>query len=683
MKLFHRLISSAIWTGVALAAPLHHWDFSQLKNGRVSDRGAAAQDAVVKGNVTADALGAMFTGDVGNSLVVEDFDATGLDGAFTFAFWIEPKTAAKVRVFGKPYSANPSWATPQPGFLANSSGLPSFAGWCGDGKEKAVVEGKEPLVANAWVHFAVTYDGRELLLYRDGALLAKAPAQPGHQVGKGPFYIGRIKEEERHFKGRMGSLTIEARAWSADEIRAAFQKEAPRYPKSDAAAGPMFPTEPLDYKNQPKSPWSKGFITPFHALKDYPRQANTVQMDRFGGTLDRTETATGFFRTQKIGDRWWLITPEGHPFIHKAVVAVGPNGGKTARENFPKNFTDNEDWANKTTEMLSGYGFNGTGAWSGVTDLAKAKKRLAVPLIKNYMADFARSKKLNEAAVGHSGYVKEAIPVFDPDFETFAAGYAQEELKSYAKDPWLFGVFSDNELQTPRLANYLELDPAVPAQAVNLKAAREWLDQQTGKKGSTKADITPALQAKWHAHVFARYYRIVSAAIHKALPNHLYLGSRLHAQADKENPFLWEAIGPHIDLISLNYYGDFTPDPDMVPMWTAKSGKPVIITEWYMKGDDVGFPNTTGAGWIVRTQRDRGLWYQHFVLHLLTMKNIVGWHWFKYMDNDPSDPSADPSNRDSNKGIVKTDWSIYTEPAELMKALNVEVYPLIKWLDRK
>ena len=39
--------------------------------------------------------------------------------------------------------------------------------------------------------------------------------------------------------------------------------------------------------------------------------------------------------------------------------------------------------------------------------------------------------------------------------------------------------------------------------------------------------------------------------------------------------------------------------------WGEWSGKPFLITEWYVKGEDSGLPNATGAGWNVPTQDDR------------------------------------------------------------------------------
>jgi hypothetical protein len=110
--------------------------------------------------------------------------------------------------------------------------------------------------------------------------------------------------------------------------------------------------------------------------------------------------------------------------------------------------------------------------------------------------------------------------------------------------------------------------------------------------------------------------------------------------------------------------------------------KPVMVTEFYAKGEDSGFANTTGAGWLVPTQKDRALFYQNFLISMLESKVCVGWDWFKYMDNDPEDLTTDPSNRDSNKGMVKIDYEVYGELVEGMREFNREVYGLVDHLDR-
>jgi hypothetical protein len=85
---------------------------------------------------------------------------------------------------------------------------------------------------------------------------------------------------------------------------------------------------------------------------------------------------------------------------------------------------------------------------------------------------------------------------------------------------------------------------------------------------------------------------------------------------------------------------------------------------------------------VVKTQLDRGLFYQNFVNGLLKNKACVGWHWFTYMDNDPTNTSSDSSNIDSNKGIVTWDCQRYNELINQMKEINDCTYNLARFYTR-
>ncbi len=91
------------------------------------------------------------------------------------------------------------------------------------------------------------------------------------------------------------------------------------------------------------------------------------------------------------------------------------------------------------------------------------------------------------------------------------------------------------------------------------------------------------------AFVVDRYYRIVSRAIKRLDPNHLFLGSRFHG-SDLDPAEVFRAAGPHLDVVSVNYYRAWTPDPKKLAMWERESGKPVLITEWYAKGATAAWP---------------------------------------------------------------------------------------------
>jgi hypothetical protein len=65
----------------------------------------------------------------------------------------------------------------------------------------------------------------------------------------------------------------------------------------------------------------------------------------------------------------------------------------------------------------------------------------------------------------------------------------------------------------------------------------------------------------------------------------------------------------------------------------------------------------------------------------MARKNNVGWHWFKYADNDPDDLTTDPSNRNANKGIVNVRYELYEDLTNAMKEINHQAYRIIEFFD--
>ena len=152
--------------------------------------------------------------------------------------------------------------------------------------------------------------------------------------------------------------------------------------------------------------------------------------------------------------------------------------------------------------------------------------------------------------------------------------------------------------------------------------------------------------------------------------------------------YAMRVAGYYCDVITYNYYNAWEANPEMIANQVKWAGRPFVITEWYAKGMDAweknpNMTNKSGWGWTVRTQNDRGLFYQNFALQLLESKGCVGFDWFLYRDNDPNDLTADLSNRDSNKGIVDNDGNEYTELTKYMQELNRQKYSLIKFFDER
>jgi hypothetical protein len=153
------------------------------------------------------------------------------------------------------------------------------------------------------------------------------------------------------------------------------------------------------------------------------------------------------------------------------------------------------------------------------------------------------------------------------------------------------------------------------------------------------------------------------------------------------------------DVVTANYYGAWNADFELLANQANWAGKPVVITEWYAKGMDVWekdnrMTNKSGAGFTVRTQTDRGLFYQNYALMLMECKGCVGFDWFQYIDNDPSPEVIytvkngekvwkDESSVDANKGIVDNSHRPYDELVEAMTEINKNVYRLIEHFDSK
>ncbi|MBQ2733781.1 MAG: DNRLRE domain-containing protein [Clostridia bacterium] len=413
-------------------------------------------------------------------------------------------------------------------------------------------------------------------------------------------------------------------------------------------------------------------------LKGFTATAHTL--DKYGGSTALKLTKTGFFHTERVGERWYLVTPEGNAYFDAAVANVtASNASEGAKTAFKELYGTEQVWAKKTVELLKDNGFYSMGGWSKPHEINTGGSGLNYSEIIYFMSSYGEAYKLTADSAGHDTFINNnTIPVFDPDFVTVADRLAKAAAKDYGDDPYLIGYMSDNELPCDKkmLDNYLTLDWSNVYNSFSYAAAWVWLEKATGKENPSLADVNDTLRDEFREFVYDRYFKVVSEALKEHDPNHLYLGCRFMKEANLSEG-IFRAAGRYCDAISVNYYLDLDPSGELIAQWISASGKPFVITEVYTKADDSGLPNTAGAGKIVKTQADRGIFYQNFMLKMLESKYCVGVHWFKYRDNDPQNKNAEASNTDANKGIVGVDYSPYTDLLEAMKEINNSIYSII------
>ena len=195
--------------------------------------------------------------------------------------------------------------------------------------------------------------------------------------------------------------------------------------------------------------WTSYEVETVDALKGFRYRKADPETDVYGGWMTGRQEATGFFRTQKIGDRWWFIDPEGWPYIFKGVAVFSMGGSDRQKEALVNTFGTPEHWAEDQQDMLRSYGFNGLGAWSAVDIVRKSPDPMPYTVIVSPMGMYRSVHKKKFGGKYHQsgwqGYRFDLAMVFDPEFDTFVEK-ALKPIEKFRDDKFLVGYFTDNEI---------------------------------------------------------------------------------------------------------------------------------------------------------------------------------------------------------------------------------------------
>ena len=382
-----------------------------------------------------------------------------------------------------------------------------------------------------------------------------------------------------------------------------------------------------------------------------------AQYDQYGGWTKLKGKKTGFFHTQQIAGRWWFVSPEGNAFYVKGVETV-----RFGRLDAPSPVGEEKAKAQKTVlNQFKKWNFNAVGLWS--------EQIPGLPYFANL--EFAENFVPNMWLLGIvSDY-------FSPEFRKSVDERAARMCSEMAKDPWLIGYFTDNEIRwKPDIRSrdsvldaFLKKDP----QSAGYKRAMAFLKE----RGHTPETMTPEDKAAFIEVAAAQYGRVVKEAIRKYDKNHLILGSRFNSAA----PQLNRALAPYYDVFSLNCYDEKAPVEKLREI-NSITGKPTMITEFSFKAMDSGLPNTIGAGDPVPTQQDRANLFASYVHELAGLPFNIGHEWYRYRDQ-PKEGEGDSSpgglgGENGNYGLVTIDGKPYDVLVNHMTDINggIEEYAL-------
>ena len=389
---------------------------------------------------------------------------------------------------------------------------------------------------------------------------------------------------------------------------------------------------------------------------------------RFGGWTGKRFDATGFFRVQRDGGRWWLADPDGCAFFSAGLDCVRPDESYTnlapVRTLLPPlpeqdgKFADAYDgadrfdfaianlirafgkdwfasWSRITCSRMLRWGFNTVANWSDPRFYRNAK----LPYVFN-MKDFPKTEQL---------IFRDFPDVFSPEYAQNAERFA-EQLKETAEDPYLIGYFLDNEpnwawgervniaedmLRSPEasaskdaLIAFLSQRYAGDIAALNRAWGRDYADFDALRRPLPPQDrLTPGMDRdlmEFSGEMIRLYCEIPSAACRRADPNHLNLGLRY---ASIPNAEILAGCGA-FDVFSMNCYKI---DPSReIERAAAALDMPLMIGEYHFGALDAGMP-ATGLR-AVTSQAERANAYRYYLQRAASMPCCVGVHYFTLND---------------------------------------------------
>ncbi|MEM6313509.1 MAG: beta-agarase, partial [Planctomycetota bacterium] len=433
-------------------------------------------------------------------------------------------------------------------------------------------------------------------------------------------------------------------------------------------------------------------------LAEYPGPAS---FNQYGGWADGpTLEATGHFRVTKHEGKWWLVDPDGKLFWSSGPdcidVRFGGYTGVDHREDyfawlppregdrFSEHYIENPGWAprgfysDKLPYMM--YDFYNTNLERKFGDdwrdafAERAHRRLRSwgmntvaswgdPLIyRQQKTAYTTHVWIHGARPieGSTGYWGQFPDVFDPGFrETARTAIAQYEQEQ--TDPWNIGYYVDNEMSwgdTTQLAVAALTSPADQAAKIalidDLKSNHRDIAALNAAWGTDFESWDALLQSQapppdldrarsdlepFYQKLCEIYFRIVKEELKAVAPDKLYLGARFAWR----NDVAVRASAKYCDVVSYNAYQGEVSNLKL----PEGIDRPLIIGEFTFSASDVrGFD---GPFVSANNQAHRGERYIEYIRSGLENPQIVGAHWFQYIDQSPA---GRPDGENWNTGII-------------------------------
>jgi agarase len=177
-----------------------------------------------------------------------------------------------------------------------------------------------------------------------------------------------------------------------------------------------------------------------------------------------------------------------------------------------------------------------------------------------------------------------------------------------------------------------------------------------------EADVNGFLEV-----IAEQYFRVAHEAIRAVDERHMMLGC--HLAWPPPRPVL-RAMVDYVDAISLSHSGDAPPADDLRAIHRI-TGKPTIVTPLGGPGRRPEWPDPDDADHRAGAERESAAWYESYVLDLVALPMVVGFHWPDYADR----PAEDVSSMASGVlGLVDARGIPHPELVKTVEGVNHSVY---------
>lgn len=229
-------------------------------------------------------------------------------------------------------------------------------------------------------------------------------------------------------------------------------------------------------------------------------------------------------------------------------------------------------------------------------------------------------------------------------------------MRTSKNDPFLIGYFIGNE--PPWSGNETRIVQMI-LDGPDTATRREL------EKYLAIAD-TPERRKLFFYNAFERYLKVIDAAIRKYDPNHLILGIRYAGTAADE----MVKASQIFDVFSVNDYQYF-PDTEKLEKFHRLSERPLLLSEFHF-----GVPAQGMSAGLkqVRNYQERGVAYRYYVENLGAIPEVIGAHWFQWVDQPNTGRYPDGENY--NIGLVDITDRPYPELIKAMQATHRLLYSI-------